>query len=351
MKGIYERGPNSFQVKWKPPGKDTKRITASFSKRPEAEAFLLRAQAAVRLGKPVPDAADAGSGASGGMTIQALFEKVDKKRWSGNPNSKSGEKGQRMNAQVFVRWCGPKLPASEALSEATIEDFVKHREAECGNSGGTVNRYMAAVSALCKEAIRLELLKRRPDLPRRAEGEARDQYFTKEQEQLIQAVTRQWGYEDHADLFVFLTDMGCRPKEAWKLPWHDVMAGGAIHFSGKVTKNAKPRTNKATPRVLAAVERMRAKYGHTAGPFSWADPNLRTTRTLWTRLRGHFPWLTDDHVVYTYRHTCASWLVQKGHRLELVMKWLGHSDIKMTMRYAKFAPKQLDELADTLALM
>lgn len=34
------------------------------------------------------------------------------------------------------------------------------------------------------------------------------------------------------------------------------------------------------------------------------------------------------------RHTCASWLVQEGVPLDSVMKILGHSDIRTTMRYA-----------------
>ncbi len=41
---------------------------------------------------------------------------------------------------------------------------------------------------------------------------------------------------------------------------------------------------------------------------------------------------------HTYRHTCASWLVQAGIPLFTVQKILGHSTIALTERYSHLAP-------------
>jgi hypothetical protein len=41
--------------------------------------------------------------------------------------------------------------------------------------------------------------------------------------------------------------------------------------------------------------------------------------------------------------------VQRGVDLYRVQIWMGHKGPQMTQRYAKFAPKQLAELAEVLA--
>lgn len=105
-----------------------------------------------------------------------------------------------------------------------------------------------------------------------------------------------------------------------------------------------------TPRAAAAVNVMREKYGGMYdGPFAWALVDLRATRVLWSALRYQLKWMGKDCIIYTFRHTCASRLVQRGIDLYRVQIWLGHSVPQMTQRYAKFAPDQLSELAAVLA--
>jgi len=43
--------------------------------------------------------------------------------------------------------------------------------------------------------------------------------------------------------------------------------------------------------------------------------------------------------VHTLRHTFASWLVQDGKSIMVVKSLMGHSDIGMTMRYAKLGER------------
>lgn len=46
---------------------------------------------------------------------------------------------------------------------------------------------------------------------------------------------------------------------------------------------------------------------------------------------------------HSLRHTCASWLVQRGVSLPIVQKILGHSTIAVTERYSHLAPDVLDK--------
>lgn len=339
---VRPRG-NSYQVDVK---LGPTRYRETFKTRAEAEAWELEARAAHKLGKPIPRPRGTRDRRASIQTIQDLFERVDKKRWSGNPDCKSGDKGSADNALRFVRWVGPKCPVADALNEEKVEEFIEHREDEYGNSGSTINRYVAAISALKKEALKLKLIEDF-DLPKRPEGNCRIRFFTEDEERLMFTVIRQWGYDDHLDLFTFLIDTGVRPGEAQKLRWEDVV-GRSIILEKDITKNSTQRVLTATSRVMEALKRMKAKYQDAPGPFTWAKPRLRSTRTLWNRLRGHFDWMGKDTVIYTFRHTCASRLVQRGVDLYRVQIWMGHKSIQMTQRYAKFAPKHLAELADVL---
>ena len=55
-----------------------------------------------------------------------------------------------------------------------------------------------------------------------------------------------------------------------------------------------------------------------------------------------------DVVVYTFRHTCATRLVQRGADIRRVKDWMGHGNIETTMRYAKLVPEDIYGLADIL---
>jgi integrase len=48
------------------------------------------------------------------------------------------------------------------------------------------------------------------------------------------------------------------------------------------------------------------------------------------------------------RHTAASWMVQNGVPLAVVRDILGHSDIKLTSRYAHVAPSQKRDAVEAI---
>jgi integrase len=58
---------------------------------------------------------------------------------------------------------------------------------------------------------------------------------------------------------------------------------------------------------------------------------------FWKRVKANVPGL-DDTVIYTFRHTCASWQVQDEVPLFHVQIWMGHKTPTMTQRYAKLRP-------------
>lgn len=341
--GIAQRG-FSFQAKVKL-GKT--RHAGTFPSIGAAEAWLKAAREAYRVGKPVPASEDFREIAKV-LSIQDIFDRVWAKRWRHLKSAK--DDGSPGNATRFVNWCGPNMPASDALQEDHILAFLAEREAS-GVSDSTLTHYQAAIGPLVREAIRLRIVTLAPEMPKRKKGAVRLRVLEEAEEKAMLQVLTQWGYHHHRALFEFLLDTGVRPGEAQKLKWSD-FEDTRVHLEAEITKNSTRRTLGLTRRAKEASVAGSAWarcFSEVAkdGPFTWADPKLRETRTVVQKLREHFGW-DDTFVVYTFRHTCLSRLVRRGVDLYKVQIWAGHKSILQTQRYAKFAPKQITDLADVL---
>ena len=333
---VRKRG-SSYQTDFMYRGK---RYRETFNTEVEAKAWEAQARADLALGKQVNQ--DVVAKTKQLITMADLLRHTERKHWS---RLKSGGHLAHI-ASLYVKWVGPNKPIREALDEDLIEDYLTYRETQLGNSSSTLNRHRAGISKLSTMALKLSLIDRKPDVPARPEGQARDRVYSREEEKLIITTSQMWGFNDQADLFAFLCDTGCRLAEAEQLEWSHFTDTGLIEIPGGITKNSKGRIIGATKRVKEVVERQRSRHVQAKGPFSWHD--RRKTRTLWERLRGQFAWMNEDCVLHTFRHTAASRLVQKTGFLDPVTRWLGHSCPKMTMRYAKYAPKNYTELAKLL---
>lgn len=329
---ITARG-RGFQAKFM---LDRQRYVAQFDHRVEAEAWEAACRLAHAKGQPLPEA-HAGTARAGRVSdLEGLWRDCEEMRWR---KKKSGAH-LAMIARLFVDWVGPRLPVKDALTPAKVDAYVRFREGEKRNSSGTINRHLSAISVLVKHAHRLELIDRTFELPWQREGQGRLRYYEPHEVTAILATVEGWGLPYYVDLFTFLVDTGARLGEAEKLQWGDIR-GRSITFED--TKNGLTRTVTATPRVQALL--IASPNRHLAGPF--ADLDRDHLRRIWTRIRVHLG-LGDDCVVHTFRHTCASRLVQAGVDLYRVKTWMGHKDLNTTMRYAHLAPKHLEELATVL---
>lgn len=308
----------------------------------EARAWELEARAAIERGKPLPPGPSAARPAPRSKAlsnIQELHAHVVKIRWA----SMRSDKSER-NSLQFVQWVGPLVSVKEALAPVTIHDFVEHLQDEHQSSSGTINRKLASISRLAKTARSLSLIDSIPELPWQKEGQGRIRWFTPEEEAQILRLLALWGEEEERDLFIFLADTGARLGEAFKLRWPDIARGDRSATFWE-TKAGNSRTVPLTERARQAVARRRADRTTAAGPFS--EVNRWALRSLWLRLRSNLPFL-ESAVIHTYRHTCASRLVQNGVDITRVKTWMGHKAIQTTLRYAHLAPKHLDDVLRAL---
>ena len=81
-------------------------------------------------------------------------------------------------------------------------------------------------------------------------------------------------------------------------------------------------------------------------PKNPARPRSAKTIRLWDRARAEAG--IEDVRLHDLRHTVASQAVARGVALSTVAKMLGHSDPKMTLRYAHVTDPDVDAAAERI---
>lgn len=230
------------------------------------------------------------------------------------------------------------------IDETHLDMLVKALKAN-GNTNGTINRKLSLLQAMLKEACyRWKVIHEIPKFRRLKEPRGRIRVITHEEEQTMDAMLRERGEEDMADLVLFLIDTGCRLGEALRLRWRDVNWSQEAGFIWQ-TKNDAPRVVVLTKRVLAMLK-ARQNKGLEA-PFAGLSKNHISY--VWAKAREEMGLVDDtEFTIHALRHTCATRLVNAGVPLYTVQRLLGHSTIKVTERYAHLAPVALREAQNVL---
>jgi integrase len=220
-----------------------------------------------------------------------------------------------------------------------------------GVAPATVNRRMSAIGVVLTRECEDDDTLVRPKMPHYAEDNTKERYmsFLEEAEIYIEIAKRQaveqlmkpgvYGDWDFVgDLGVFLVDTGFRFSE-----------GLSFYIDGTQaclgdSKNGKARRVPMTTRAQVAAGRI------LASP-KLAELRARGEKKSWEWVSHRWGVVTaaagcPDITLHILRHSCASRLIQgvrgrRGVDLYTVSKWLGHSSIKVTERYAHLATDSL----------
>ncbi|WP_338487981.1 site-specific integrase [Pseudomonas trivialis] len=151
----------------------------------------------------------------------------------------------------------------------------------------------------------------------------------------LRAVT----FTDHLKPMILLAlNTGVRRGELFSLKWSDVnFATKTITVVGATAKTSETRHIPANKEALATLQEWQ-KQGDAVG-YVFAGQGggrMEDVKSAWLKLLERaeiqgFRW-------HDMRHDFASRLVMAGVPLNTVRDLLGHSDIKMTLRYAHLAP-------------
>lgn len=274
-----------------------------------------------------------------------LGEKIDKRHLSDLINSWYSLHGQilkdgqtRLKAMLF---------ASESIDDPlatnfTAKQFTNYRQKRIDGeiyrtvriknvAPRTMNLELTYFKAMFNELIRLGEWQHNNPLERVRSFKTDEQemaYLTKEQIHDLLLSCQQSTAKDLTIIVKICLATGARWSEAESLK-------GAQVKDGKITYiNTKGKRNRTIPISDTLFHEISKKNGllFTACYSAFRSAINRTGIEL-----------PDRQLTHVLRHTFASHFMMNGGNILVLQKILGHTDIKMTMRYAHFAPDHFED--------
>lgn len=146
---------------------------------------------------------------------------------------------------------------------------------------------------------------------------------------------------------LFLISTGCRLNEVLSARWKQIDRVNRVFRVDAInSKSKRVRSVPLNDSALEVLEQLdtEGKYEHLFINKKTGEP-YTTIMKVWTRLRAKagLPHLR----IHDLRHQFASFLVNSGRTLYEVQQLLGHSDSKVTQRYAHLSSKTLQDAANS----
>jgi integrase len=213
--------------------------------------------------------------------------------------------------------------------------------AEYTRSAATVNRYLAALSAMLTIAVKeWRLLDRNPvsDISKRKEPRGRIRFLSDtERDALLEACAKSDWPALHTLVLLAVTT-GARRGELVNLKWTDIDLKAA-RATVRETKNGDPRVLPLVGKALTALRELKLKDSAASewvfqqpsglpGPYEGFDAHWYTALEA-AGIR--------DFRFHDLRHTTASYLASQGASLLEIADTLGHRTLQMVKRYSHLA--------------
>ena len=144
-----------------------------------------------------------------------------------------------------------------------------------------------------------------------------------------------------ADIIRLLLLTGCRKGEIVRLRWSEVR-GEMLMLADSKTGPRKVPLNSQARRILDRQPRGEGEFVFPS-PLDPSRPRCGEFR-LWYRIRKEAG--IEDCRLHDLRHTHASHAVMNGVPVPLVSRMLGHSNVRMTLRYAHLEDRDIEQAAE-----
>lgn len=249
----------------------------------------------------------------------------------------------------FKAFFGAETPVKEITTQR-IAQYDKHRLMQASRlkrtiSPASVNRELAVLRHLLRLAEEWGYIDKTPKIRLSRESEGRLRFLDEaEAVRLLQACEK--SQNPYLKTIVTLAvNTGMRKGEIMGLTWERVDFSRGVLLLEK-TKSGRRRE---VPMNQAVYDALSALPGSKEAGLVFC----RSTGAEWGAIRTAFDTACtrakiEDFRFHDLRHTCASWLVQRGRNLKEVQELLGHKTFAMTLRYAHLSPDRLREAVASL---
>lgn len=329
-KRVSASGTVSYRAKVRIKGERPRSRT--FKRLTDAKAWAAKTESDLGHGTYVPTTAD---------RRRTLADLIDKYRTEYLPVKANNRDSAKQEALLSwwreeYGYVGLDRLQPDVIAEARAK--LAQRKNRYGDpvSGATVNRYLAALSAVCKWAWKeLRWLPANPVLAvsKMTESEGVVRFLSDDERAALFKACRAHRNPNIYTAVVLALATGARASNIRFLRWEDVDRD-AWTLTVRETKNGTPRT---IPVVGAAQAALQAQYKADPTKEGWVFKGSRddapgTFDSAWQAVRKAAG--LDDFRFHDLRHTTASYLTQGGAGLAQVADALGHKTLAMARRYS-----------------
>lgn len=323
---------NKFQVDVTVKGVRAPRVSCDTKQ--EAEAVEAQFKAHLLAGGYPDDLVQGTStGTTKGPTLGDLLDITYRDHWRGT----KAEASSVRNGTVWCEALGYDFPLADLTPDHITE--VCDKLAVKGNSGGTINRKLAALSKMLNVGQGRGWCQRFA-LPKKKEYTGRLRWFTDDEMDSLTEFTETDDQMHH--LIVLAVETGMRQSELLGLTKRDIDLERKMIVLN-VTKGDKRRSVPLTRIAQNTCKTLMREPLFDHSRLFRENLTCRNISRFMSRWKHHRGLPQDDEACFhTLRHTTCSRLVQAGVPLVVVQNWMGHSTIETTMKYAHLAPDSLD---------
>lgn len=247
-----------------------------------------------------------------------------------------------------LRWLSKHLAGKplDYITTSVLRDLAK-KVATMGRANATVNRYLAAASGVLHYARDEEWIPAAPKIPWRKEPKRRIRFLKDEAEadkliaelpKHVQGMSRfalATGLRRHNVTHLEWASVDLRRRVAWYHP-DEMKAGKALSCP----------LNADALDVLREQQKEKRRHKKWVFPYR-GEPVKDVTTRAWHEACARAE--IKDFTFHDFRHTWASWHVQRGTPLEVLQELGGWASYAMVQNYAHLGRSHVAKWADNVA--